>query len=185
MKVLGLPGSLRVGSHNLTLLRAAAAELPSGAELVIWDRLAELPIYDPALDTDIAHPVVADLRAAIADADAVLVSTPEYNGSLPGGLKNALDWASRPFETNPLRGKPAAAMGASTGLFGAVWAQADARKVLKTIGAKVVESELPVGLAHQAFDDEGLLEDPLQAEMLRDLVEALVREVRSPVEMAA
>ncbi|HEX6945388.1 MAG TPA: NADPH-dependent FMN reductase [Casimicrobiaceae bacterium] len=185
MKVLGLPGSLRTGSHNLALLRAAALELPPGAELAIWDRIGELPIYDPELDVEPAHPVVQDLRDAIAGADAVLVSTPEYNGSLPGGLKNALDWASRPFATNVLRDKPAGAIGATTGLFGAVWAQAEARKVLNTIGARVIEHEVPVGLAHEAFDEGGRLKDDLQAEMLRDAVGALVREVRAPLEVAA
>jgi chromate reductase, NAD(P)H dehydrogenase (quinone) len=185
MKVLGLAGSLRLGSHNLALLRAAAGELPPGAELVVWDRLGELPIYDPAIDTEVPHPVVADLRAAIAGADAVLIATPEYNASLPGGLKNALDWASRPYATNALRGKPAVVVGASTGLFGAVWAQAEARKVLTTIGAEVLEHELPVGMAHEAFDPDGTLRDPLQAKMLRDAVGALCAACREPARAAA
>ena len=185
MRVLGLPGSLRTGSHNLALLRAAALQLPPGSELVVWDRIGELPIYDPAIDTEPALPIVQDLRDAIAAADAVVIATPEYNASLPGGLKNALDWASRPFATNVLRGKPALAMGATTGLFGAVWAQAEARKVLNTIGAAVLENEVPVGLADQAFAADGGLRDELQAELLRDAVQALVREVRSPVEVAA
>jgi chromate reductase, NAD(P)H dehydrogenase (quinone) len=185
MRVLGLPGSLRLGSHNLALLRAAAGELPPGAELVVWERLGELPIYDPALDVDPPPAVVADLRAAIAAADAVLIATPEYNASLPGGLKNALDWASRPYATNVLRGKPVAVVGASTGLFGAVWAQAEARKVLKTIGADVLEHEVPVGMAHEAFDAAGALRDPVQAEMLRDAVSALAAQARTPAGIAA
>lgn len=164
MRVLGLSGSLRRDSHNRALLRAAAAALPPGAELVEWDRIAELPAYDEDLDTLPAPAAVRALREAIGAADALLIATPEYNGSLPGALKNALDWASRPHATNPLRGKPAAVVGASTGLFGAVWAQAEARKVLKTIGADVVERELPVGQADGAWAEDGTLLDPqLQA----------------------
>jgi chromate reductase len=176
MRVLGISGSLRRDSHNRALLRAAAAALPPGAELVEFDRVAELPAYDEDLDTAPAPEPVRALREAIADADAVLIATPEYNASLPGALKNALDWASRPHATNPLRGKPAAVVGASTGLFGAVWAQAEARKVLATIGAQVLEAELPVGQVHDAWAPDGTLHDPeLRAalgEIVRDLVAA-------------
>jgi len=175
MRVLGLSGSLRRGSHNRALLRAAAALLPPGAELVEWDRVAELPAYDEDLDAALVVPEpVRALRAALAGADAVLIATPEYNHSLPGGLKNALDWASRPFATNPLRGKPVAVVGASTGLFGAVWAQAEARKVLGAIGARVVERELPVGQADEAFDARGRLRDPGLHAALAELVGELV-----------
>src|SRR3712207_4314391 len=166
MLVLGLSGSLRRDSYNRKLLRAAAEELPSGARLAVWDGLGELPLYDADLDVAPAPEKVRQLRDAIASADAVLVSTPEYNHSIPGGLKNALDWASRPFAQNALRDKPVAVIGASTGLFGAVWAQAETRKVLNAIGAHVVERELPVGSADSAFDEEGRLLDPdLRAEL--------------------
>lgn len=177
MRVLGLSGSLRRDSHNRALLRAAAAALPPGAELVEWDRTAELPAYDEDLDAAPVPEPVRALREAIADADAVLVATPEYNASLPGALKNALDWASRPHATNPLRGKPAAVIGASTGLFGAVWAQAEARKVLATIGADVLERELPVGQAHEALAPDGTLHDPQLQAALEEIVEQLVRKV--------
>ena len=100
--------------------------------------LATLPAYDEDVDGRLAAPAVAAAcGATLAAADAVLIATPEYNASIPGALKNALDWASRPFPDNCLRGKPVAVIGASTGLFGAVWAQAELRKVLKTIGAAV------------------------------------------------
>lgn len=187
MRVLGLSGSLRRDSHNRALLRAAAAELRPDAELVEWDRVAELPAYDEDLDGALAPESVRALREAIADADAILIATPEYNASLPGALKNALDWASRPHATNPLRGKPAAVVGASTGLFGAVWAQAEARKVLATIGANVLERELPVGQAHDAWAPDGTLLDPdLRAalgEIVRELVEQAGEErgFRAPV----
>ena len=104
--------------------------------------------------------MVARLREAIAEADGVLISTPEFNGSIPGVLKNALDWASRPFPDNALRGKPVAVVGASTGLFGAVWAQAEVKKVLGIIGADVLDGELPVGQASGAFGDDGQLPSP-------------------------
>jgi chromate reductase len=173
MRVLGLSGSLRRDSHNRALLRVAARELPAGAQLTEWDRLAELPAYDEDLDAAHAPEPVRALREAIAAADALLIATPEYNASLPGALKNALDWASRPHASNPLRGKPVAVIGASTGLFGAVWAQAEARKVLGTIGADVLERELPVGQADDAWAPDGTLRDPeLQAalgRLVRDL----------------
>ena len=182
MLVLGLSGSLRRDSHNRKLLRAAAAELPPGARLAVWDGLGELPIYDQDLDVAPAPASVRRLRDAIAAADAVLISTPEYNHSIPGGLKNALDWASRPFANNVLRDKPVAVVGASTGLFGAVWAQAETRKVLKAIGAHVIERELPVGSSDSAFDDEGRLLDPDLRTELTAVVADLVREIASPVE---
>jgi chromate reductase len=182
MRVLGISGSLRRGSHNFTLLRAAAAELPLDAELEVWGRLADLPAYDEDLDAAGAPLAVRRLRRAITVADAVIIATPEYNGSVPGALKNALDWASRPWPDNSLRGKPACVIGASTGLFGAVWAQAEVRKILTTIGADVVENELPVGQAHDAFDDRGQLVDPELRLRLSESIAALV--VRAAPERA-
>jgi chromate reductase len=184
MRILGISGSLRRGSHNSRLLRAAGDALPPGADLVEWDGLRDLPAFDEDLEST-PPPAVQDLLDAIEEADAILIATPEYNASLPGALKNALDWASRPFPDNVLRDKPAAVIGASTGLFGAVWAQAEVRKVLKTSGAHVLESELPVGMADMAFDEEGGLADPDLAERLHDLVSDLAREVAAPVEQAA
>jgi chromate reductase, NAD(P)H dehydrogenase (quinone) len=113
---------------------------------------------------------VLALREAIAAADAVLIATPEYNGTLPGQLKNALDWVSRPVGTSPLRGKPVAVIGASTGMFGAVWAQADARKVLGLIGARVLDRELPVAQAHETLRDDGLPHDDALREALAELL---------------
>ena len=127
MKVLGLSGSLRADSHNSRLLRVAADLLPPGAELIVFDGLKAIPPYDEDDEAD-GHQAVDALRTAMVEADAVLVATPEYNHSLPGHFKNALDWVSRPITDSPLRGKPTAVVGASTGLFGAVWAQAEAAK---------------------------------------------------------
>jgi chromate reductase len=184
VRVLGISGSLRRDSHNRALLRAAAAQLPAGAQLVEWDRLAELPAYDEDLDTAPAPEAVQALREAIAGADALLIATPEYNASIPGALKNALDWASRPFRTNPLRDKPAAVIGATTGLFGAVWAQAETRRVLRTIGAQVLDTELPIGFAHEAFTPDGTLLDAAQQDALAAIVEELVGAVAGGVEDA-
>jgi chromate reductase len=174
MRVLGISGSLREGSHNTTLLRAAAAELPPEASFVLFEDLAAVPPYVEDHDGHWAPPGAAALRAAIDAADAVVIATPEYNSSVPGQLKNALDWASRPLATNALRGKPVIVVGASTGVFGAVWAQAELRKILKAIGARVLEDELPVGQAHDAFAADGSLRDPRQREMLAGAVAALV-----------
>lgn len=159
LRILGISGSLRRDSHNTNLLRAAANLLPPGVELEIYDGLRDLPAYDADLDIQPAPAAVTVLREAIAAADGVIVATPEFNGSIPGSLKNALDWASRPFPDNVLRGKPVAVIGASTGLFGAVWAQAETRKVLGVIGADVIEGELPVGQADTAFTEAGRLAD--------------------------
>ena len=174
MRVLGISGSLRRDSFNSGLLRAAADLLPPGAELEVFDELKAIPPYDADDDVEPAPAAVVALRDAIGHADAVLVATPEYNASIPGVLKNALDWASRPHATNVLRGKPAAVVGASTGMFGAVWAQAETRKVLSTIGARVLDAELPVPEGDERFDAEGTLQDPEVEEQLAEVVGALV-----------
>jgi len=174
MRILGISGSLRRGSHNRRLLRAAAAALPPGVDLVEWDGLAGLPAFDEDQEKTPAEPVRA-LLAEITSADALLIATPEYNASLPGALKNALDWASRPFPSSVLRCKPAAVIGASTGPFGAVWAQAELRKTLTASGAHVVDAELPVGTAAGAFAADGSLTDPTLSARLFRLLGELVR----------
>ncbi len=174
MVTLGLAGSLRRDSYNVRLLQAAAAKLPPGERMAVWDELAAVPPFDEDAEHGPAPVAVARLRAAVEAADALIISTPEYNGSIPGQLKNALDWLSRPLETTPLRAKPVAVIGASTGLFGAVWAQADLRRVLGVIGADVVDLELPVGSVHEAFGDDGALLDAGLDAALSELVAALV-----------
>ena len=146
MRVLGISGSLRQGSHNTELLRAAAKLLPPGTQLDLFEGLADIPPYSEDAEHEPAQ-AVTDLKDAIAAADVVLFSTPEYNHSLPGQLKNALDWVSRPYADNPLRGKPVAVLGASTGMFGAVWAQAELRKVAAALGARVIDREFPLSPA--------------------------------------
>ena len=173
MQILGISGSLRRESHNRKLLRAAAAALPPGVDLVEWNGLADLPAFDEDQENTPAEPVRAFLEE-IASADALLIATPEYNASLPGALKNALDWASRPFPSSALRYKPSAVIGASTGPFGAVWAQAELRKTLTASGAHVVDAELPIGTAAGAFTADGTLADPTLSARLRRLLGDLV-----------
>ncbi|HVS28232.1 MAG TPA: NADPH-dependent FMN reductase [Solirubrobacteraceae bacterium] len=184
MLILGISGSLRRDSHNTRLLRAAASALPENVELVAWQGLKAVPPYDEDDDSQTPPPAVAELRAAIANADALLFATPEYNSSIPGQLKNALDWASRPAGASVLKNKPVAVIGASTGMFGAVWAQAELRKVLAAAGARVIDAELPVPHAHEQFDEGGA---PLAGELragLKQVLTDLVRETR-PLAAAA
>src|SRR6059058_6362668 len=177
MRILAVSGSLRDDSYNTKLLRAAAELAGEDVEIELWDGLKAVPPYDEDDDRDPAPAAVSRFRAAIAGADGVLFATPEYNSSIPGVLKNAIDWASRPLATNSLRNKPVAVVGASIGAFGAVWAQAELRKVLAATGARVAELELPVPHAHTRFDDGGLTDEEIRAS-LAEAVEALAAETR-------
>ncbi|HUE27210.1 MAG TPA: NADPH-dependent FMN reductase [Solirubrobacteraceae bacterium] len=177
MKVLGISGSLRRDSHNTKLLGVAAEMFErDGVEFEIYRDLKQVPPYDEDDDRDPAPAAAARLRAAVAEADAVFFSTPEYNSSIPGQLKNAIDWLSRPIGSHALRGKPVAVIGASTGMFGAVWSQAELRKTLAASGARVVEGEVAVGHAHTRFDEDGRLNDPEIAEQVQAVVENLIAE---------
>jgi chromate reductase len=173
MRVLGISGSLRADSYNTALLRAAGELAPDGVELELYDGLELLPPYNEEHDTEVPPPEVGRLRDAIASADAVLFATPEYNGSMPGQLKQALDWGSRPYQSSALWGKPVAVVGASVTDYGAVWAQDHLRKGLGIAGARVLDAELPVGKAPERFDDDGVLVD-LE---LRDRLEEIVAEL--------
>jgi chromate reductase len=188
MKVLGISGSLRRDSHNTKLLRAAGAMFERyGVEFEIYDELKVVPPYDEDDDREPAPAAVARLRAAVAGADAVLVSTPEYNHSIPGQLKTAVDWLSRPAGSGALNGKHVAVIGASSGMFGAVWSQAELRKVLAAAGARVVEGEVAVGHAHTRFDDDGRLNSSELAEQVDAVVQDLIAQVDPDVaaELAA
>ncbi len=179
MHVLVLVGSLRAGSTNRQLAGAAVAHLPAGVEATVFERLAELPHYSEELDHDDALPQPArDLREAVADADALLLVTPEYNGSLPGALKNAVDWVSRPRGAAAIAGKPAAVVGASGSPHGAQWAREDGVKVLRVAGAHVLPDTVGVGASFQAFED-GRLADPRLDGRLRSLLGRLALEAQS------
>jgi chromate reductase len=178
VRVLGISGSLRSGSFNTALLRHSAALFEAaGVEFAIYDGLRDLPAYDQDCDAKGAAEAVARIRATVREADAVLFSTPEYNASIPGVLKNAVDWLSRPsLAESALRGKPVAVVGASIGVFGAVWAQADLRKVLAATGARVVEGEVALGRAMDHFDGDGRLSDSRVGDEVREVIDELLAE---------
>jgi chromate reductase len=176
MRVLGISGSLRRDSHNTRLLLRAAEQLPYGVELAPFERLSEIPPYSEDLDPH-GEEAVEALREAIAGADAVLFATPEYNGSIPGQLKNALDWVSRPREESALQNKPVAVISASGGRFGGVWAQAELRKVAATMGARVVETDFALPEADRAWHPSGGLRDRELERKLGAAVTALASEL--------
>jgi len=185
MRILAVSGSLRESSFNTSLLRAAVEGAPDGVEVELWEGLGELPLYDQDLEHDPPESVQR-LREAWAAADAILFSTPEYNGSVPGGLKNAIDWASRPRLEAVLRNKPVAVVGASTGQFGALWAQQDLKRILGIAGARVVGTEIPVARAHERFDAQGRLLNSEVFEQLRLHLTTLASEaVAVPQRVAA
>jgi chromate reductase, NAD(P)H dehydrogenase (quinone) len=185
MRILAVSGSLRESSYNTSLLRAAIEAAPDGVELELWEGLADLPLYDEELELDPPESV-RRLRDDWDAADAILFATPEYNGSVPGGLKNAIDWASRPNLEGVLRNKTVAVVGASTGQFGALWAQQDLKRILGIAGARVVGTEIPVARAHERFGLKGRLLDGEVFEQLRLHLTTLASEaVAVPERVAA
>ncbi len=175
MKVLAVSGSLRVASYNTALLQAAAELAPDGVELELYADLEALPPYNEDRDTDQPPAEVTRLRAAVAAADAVLFSTPEYNTTMPGQVKQVVDWASRPHGPDAaLWGKPVAAIGASVTDYGAMWAQDHLRKALGLAGARVLGAELAVANATERFDAELRLVDPETRDRLAEVVLGLV-----------
>jgi chromate reductase len=177
VRILGVCGSLRRDSHNTRLLRRAGELLPADVELVEYDRLKLIPPFDED-DEPAPGPEVEAWRAEIADADGLLFATPEYNSSIPGQLKNAIDWASRPFDSTVIRNKPAAVIGASSSMFGAVWSQAELRKALGAAGARVLDRELAVRYAQEAFDEHGRLADRDLELELEGILAELIESVR-------
>src|SRR5580765_4573642 len=184
MRVLAISGSLRADSNNTGLLRALREEAPAGIDIEVWDGLKAIPPYDADDDVVPGPPDVEAFRELVREVDAVFFATPEYNSSVPGALKNALDWASRPLATNSFRNKPVAVISSSAGAFGGVWAAAELRKVLGAMGARVTEAELAVGHAHEKLDDEGHLVDDDVRTGLRESLELLLAEA-TPVQVAA
>jgi chromate reductase, NAD(P)H dehydrogenase (quinone) len=177
LNVLAISGSLRRGSHNTGLLRALQEEAPEGVDITLWDGLKAIPPYDADDDVVPGPEPVEAFRRLVREADAVVFATPEYNSSVPGALKNALDWGSRPLATNAFRNKPVAVIAASAGAFGAVWSAAELRKILGAMGARVADVELAVGHAPDKFDEDGRLVDEGVREALRDALDALSAEV--------
>jgi chromate reductase, NAD(P)H dehydrogenase (quinone) len=178
--VLAISGSLRKGSLNSGLVRAAVAHAPAGVEVKLYDGLAALPHYNQDLEDAGAPAEVVELRRQIKAADAVLISTPEYNGSLPGALKDLIDWASRPYGTEAsFYSKPVAVVSVSPTDYGAVWAADHLRKALGIAGARVADIEFTVAGANSKFDESGDLTDPETIGRLDEVLETLVQHHRS------
>jgi chromate reductase len=184
MKILGISGSLREGSYNRSLLHAALAQAPEGVEVATFDRLAALPYFDEDLEAAGLPEAVTAFRTAIAEADALLVVTPEYNGSTSGVLKNALDWASR-GPVRVLAGKPVAVMGTSTGRGGAQGGIEAVVRILRRTRSEVLDRTVAVPLASEAFDDPLSLADPSVSAEVRELVGELASKARTSVSLAA
>jgi chromate reductase len=163
VQILAIPGSLRAGSWNAALLRLAQERAPEGVRVDIWEGLRHVPPFSEDHEGEAAHEAVEELRSAIAAADALLVATPEYNGGAPGQLKNALDWASRPYGLAAVVGKPAGVISASTGSFGGRWAQEDVRKALRLSGAAVLGEGLAVGKAAERLAELGEADEEIVA----------------------
>ena len=179
MRILAISGSLRRASFNTALLRAAAELAPEGVVVELYQGLDRLPPYNEDLDVAEPAPEVVRLRREVASADAVLFSTPEYNGTMPGQMKQAVDWASRPFgQRSALWGKPVAAIGASVTDYGAIWAQDHLRKALGLAGARVLDTELPVSKAPERFDQDLVLIDLELRDRLAEIVTDLVEHSR-------
>ena len=173
IRVLGISGSLRRASFNTAALRAAAGLAPAGMEVETYTGLAAIPPYDDDVSQQGFPPPVADLRARIQAADALLIVTPEYNYSVPGVLKNAIDWASRPPE-QPFDGKPIAIMGASPGALGTARAQYHLRQMFVFLNGMVLNRpEVMIAQAGTRFDAEGRLTDEKTREFVRALVLSL------------
>lgn len=183
--LVGIAGSIRANSFNHMLLRAAGEVLPEDADLRIV-RIDTLPYYNQDLDVVGVPPVVEDFRAAVRAADGLVIATPEYNYSMPGVLKNAIEWASRPIASSALAGKPIALMGASTGGFGTVRAQLALRQVFAGTNNPVVNRpEVLVGMAQNKFDVDGRLIDPQTLAFLRQSMLSFVESLRAAGELAA
>ena len=185
MRVLAISGSLRRGSYNTQLLRVAAERAPAGMELELYDELELVPPYNADRDTDEPPAEVRRLRDKIAAADALLFATPEYNSSIPGQLKNAVDWASRPFRHSALWGKPAAVIAASPNAYGGLWAQVELKKVLARSGARVVDVELAIPRVRESFDADGRLVDEALGGRLDAILEELAVATAPPLATAA
>jgi chromate reductase len=182
--LLGLSGSTRAASVNTGLLRLAGRLLPAGAALTVHD-LRDVPFYDGDAEASGDPAGVQRLKAALQEADGVLIACPEYNSSLTPVLKNAIDWGSRPPRERPLAGKPAATMGAGGG-FGTRLAQEHLRQVLKVVGMDLVEGhEVAVGKAWELADEHGDITDDAVAAAVQGLVAALVQLARETKSAAA
>jgi NAD(P)H-dependent FMN reductase len=176
VNILVLVGSLRAQSVNRQLAEIAVENAPDGVRLHLFDRLGELPFYNEDIDTDPVPEAVKALRDAAADADATLIITPEYNGSIPGVLKNAIDWFSRPYGQSALKDKPAAVIGAALGQYGGVWAHDETRKSVGIAGPRVIDS-ISLSIPTTSLDGKQPRESAEVVDQVRDVVGKLTAEV--------
>jgi NAD(P)H-dependent FMN reductase len=176
VKILALVGSLRAASINRQLAELAAEAAPEGVAVTVFDGLGDLPFYNEDIDNENVPTSVVALRKAAGEADAALVVTPEYNGSIPGVLKNAIDWLSRPFGNSALKGKPAAVIGGSFGQYGGVWAHDETRKSFGIAGPRIVE-DLTLSVPFKSLDGKHPRENAEVVASLRDIVGKLAAEV--------
>jgi NAD(P)H-dependent FMN reductase len=177
IKVLALVGSLRAASINRQIAELATEAAPDGVAVTIFEGLGDLPFYNEDIDNDADVPgAVTALRAVAAEADATLVVTPEYNGSIPAVIKNAIDWLSRPFGDSALKGKPLAVIGGAYGQYGGVWAHDETRKSFGIAGPRVVES-IKLSVPFGTLNGQHPREHAEVAANVRDAVGKLVAEV--------
>lgn len=178
VKILALVGSLRAGSHNRQLAEAAVKLAPAGVEVEVFGDLGNLPFYNEDIDAGQPPAAAAELRAAAGAADAVLLLSPEYNGTMPAALKNAIDWLSRPFGTGALKDKPTAVIGTAFGQYGGVWAQDDARKAAGVAGAAIAEDiKLSIPGSVTRFTDNHPVDDAEVAGQLTEVLTQLAAKV--------
>ena len=176
VKILALVGSLRAASINRQLAELAAETAPEGVAVTVFQGLGDLPFYNEDIDNENVPASVVALREVAGEADAALVVTPEYNGSIPGVLKNAIDWLSRPFGNSALKGKPAAVIGGSFGQYGGVWAHDETRKSFGIAGPRVVE-DLTLSVPFKSLDGKHPRENAEVVASLCDIVGKLAAEV--------
>jgi len=180
VKIVALVGSLRAESVNRKVAELAAAGAPESVSIEIYEGLATVPFYNEDLDVEPLDPAVDTLRTTLADADAVLIVTPEYNGTIPAVVKNAIDWGSRPYGSGALKDKPVAVIGASLGRYAGKWSQEDARKSVGVAGGRVIDS-VEVGIATSELGGREVSEVPELVEQVRSAVADLVGAVGATV----
>ncbi len=179
VEIAALAGSLRGASWARSLLRATTELLPADVRLAIWNDLGAVPLFNEDLESGPIPPAVADLRELIQSSDALLIVTPEYNNSIPGVLKNVLDWASRPFGQTVLKNKLVAVVGTSPLPTGAASALSDVESVLTLLGAEVVEADLAIGQVHTRIDAEGRISDRELAVRITELLVKIANQARA------
>ncbi|MEB3982168.1 NAD(P)H-dependent oxidoreductase [Mycobacterium sp. 663a-19] len=183
-RILAMVGSLRAGSHNRQLAEAAVKLAPESIEVEIYEGLADVPYYNEDLDQPQAVPPAAGaLRAAVDSVDALLMVTPEYNGTVPAALKNAVDWLSRPYHSAVIDNKPVVVIGTSGGRYGGAWAHEDARKAARIAGATVLDSvALSVPRAATRFADTPPVCDEVIIAKIPTILDALASAAQTPTD---